>query len=198
VDPARFELATFSMPLRRAPNCAMGPFPVFRLLVTSIQSTRTVTEYCLLNTGHCPGGPEGIRTPGLLSAIEARSQLRYRPRLWATGILPEAWMDVKHHAKEFVRTIGTSIIRGSLMPDTTPQPIYRITDLAEPERPARAAGAARSAGALDRGTARHPCARWRMGRERCSSRTTSPLRIWRIIRNAPRTVRRIEKPAWYR
>ena len=26
VDPARFELATFSMPLRRAPNCAMGPF----------------------------------------------------------------------------------------------------------------------------------------------------------------------------
>jgi hypothetical protein len=25
VDPARFELATFSMPLRRAPNCAMGP-----------------------------------------------------------------------------------------------------------------------------------------------------------------------------
>lgn len=24
-------------------------------------------------------GPEGIRTPGLLSAIEARSQLRYRP-----------------------------------------------------------------------------------------------------------------------
>ena len=26
-------------------------------------------------------GPEGIRTPGLLSAIEARSQLRYRPIL---------------------------------------------------------------------------------------------------------------------
>ncbi len=25
-------------------------------------------------------GPEGIRTPDLLSAIEARSQLRYRPR----------------------------------------------------------------------------------------------------------------------
>jgi hypothetical protein len=24
-------------------------------------------------------GPEGIRTPDLLSAIEARSQLRYRP-----------------------------------------------------------------------------------------------------------------------
>ena len=25
VDPERFELSTFSMPLRRAPNCAMGP-----------------------------------------------------------------------------------------------------------------------------------------------------------------------------
>ena len=26
VDPERFELSTFSMPLRRAPNCAMGPY----------------------------------------------------------------------------------------------------------------------------------------------------------------------------
>jgi hypothetical protein len=26
-----------------------------------------------------PSGPGGIRTPGLFSAIEARSQLRYRP-----------------------------------------------------------------------------------------------------------------------
>ena len=26
-------------------------------------------------------GPDGIRTPDLLSAIEARSQLRYRPRM---------------------------------------------------------------------------------------------------------------------
>ena len=33
-----------------------------------------MTEYCSL-----PSGPEGIRTPDLLSAIEARSQLRYRP-----------------------------------------------------------------------------------------------------------------------
>ena len=31
-----------------------------------------------------PGGPEGIRTPGLLSAIEARSQLRYRPIIGRT------------------------------------------------------------------------------------------------------------------
>jgi hypothetical protein len=42
-----------------------------------------------------PSGPEGIRTPGLLSAIEARSQLRYRPILWASGILPEAGLNVK-------------------------------------------------------------------------------------------------------
>ena len=35
-------------------------------------------------------GPEGIRTPDLLSAIEARSQLRYRPVVQkATAILPE-------------------------------------------------------------------------------------------------------------
>ena len=26
MDPERFELSTFSMPLRRAPNCAMGPY----------------------------------------------------------------------------------------------------------------------------------------------------------------------------
>ena len=41
-----------------------------------------------------PGGPEGIRTPDLLSAIEARSQLRYRPVNKATGILPEAFGNV--------------------------------------------------------------------------------------------------------
>ena len=56
VDPERFELSAFSMPLRRAPNCAMGPWLA-----------------C-----HC-SGPGGIRTLGLFSAIEARSQLRYRP-----------------------------------------------------------------------------------------------------------------------
>ena len=39
-------------------------------------------------------GPEGIRTLGLLSAIEARSQLRYRPIYKATAILPEAFADV--------------------------------------------------------------------------------------------------------
>ena len=59
VDPEGFEPSTFSMPLRRAPNCAMGPF---------------FSDQCSL-----PSGPEGIRTPDLLSAIEARSQLRYRP-----------------------------------------------------------------------------------------------------------------------
>ncbi len=73
-DPEGFEPSTFSMPLRRAPNCAMGPRyfcdsePAFDL------STRSL-----------PSGPEGIRTPGLLSAIEARSQLRYRPKLQGEG-----------------------------------------------------------------------------------------------------------------
>jgi hypothetical protein len=34
-------------------------------------------------------GPEGIRTPDLVSAIDARSQLRHRPGRWANGILLE-------------------------------------------------------------------------------------------------------------
>ena len=63
VDPERFELSTFSMPLRRAPNCAMGPL-FFRE-----------------NTSLLSNGPGGIRTLDLFSAIEARSQLRYRPVL---------------------------------------------------------------------------------------------------------------------
>ena len=45
---------------------------------------------------HCslPSGPEGIRTPDLLSAIEARSQLRYRPKFKANRILPDAFRNV--------------------------------------------------------------------------------------------------------
>ncbi len=37
--------------------------------------------------GGFPGGAEGIRTPDLLNAIEARSQLRHGPRqrLWYRG-----------------------------------------------------------------------------------------------------------------
>ena len=42
-------------------------------------------NYLQLNSG-----PEGIRTPDLFSAIEARSQLRYRPGHKANDILPEA------------------------------------------------------------------------------------------------------------
>ncbi len=34
VDPERFELSTFSMPLRRAPNCAMGPISVYSVHVS--------------------------------------------------------------------------------------------------------------------------------------------------------------------
>lgn len=84
VDPERFELSAFSMPLRRAPNCAMGP-------------------YKLVNTSHFfrvhPSGPGGIRTLGLLSAIEARSQLRYRPVLDCARILHESPVSVKEFSK---------------------------------------------------------------------------------------------------
>ncbi len=53
-----------------------------------------LTAFCLLPAG-C--GPEGIRTPGLLSAIEARSQLRYRPILGRTVFyLSEVGMSRKH------------------------------------------------------------------------------------------------------
>ena len=55
VDPEGFEPSTFSMPLRRAPRLRYGPI----------------------------NGPGGIRTRDLFSAIEARSQLRYRPAMWA-------------------------------------------------------------------------------------------------------------------
>ena len=41
-------------------------------------------------------GPEGIRTPGLLSAIEARSQLRYRPV--SEQIVSDPLMNVKLEA----------------------------------------------------------------------------------------------------
>ena len=64
VDPEGFEPSTFSMPLRRAPNCAMGPY--------------------------IPNGPGGIRTLDLISAIDARSQLRYRPVFRAEEFYPFA------------------------------------------------------------------------------------------------------------
>ena len=99
MDPGGFEPPTFSMPLRRAPNCAMGP----ELISFQYQFLRTVIEktvhwYCSLSCG-----PEGIRTPDLFSAIEARSQLRYRPEIKVQGILPEAKGDVKHRDKLTVR-----------------------------------------------------------------------------------------------
>jgi hypothetical protein len=58
-----------------------------RLAIWSINNQ----ESAIIN----PGGPEGIRTPDLLSAIEARSQLRYRPIFKVQGILPEAQGYVK-------------------------------------------------------------------------------------------------------
>ncbi len=107
VDPERFELSTFSMPLRRAPNCAMGPCLLVHLFSMALPIPRKGTSCamgpCLLvhlfpmalpiprkgtvcAMGPCllarySNGPGGIRTLDLFSAIEARSQLRYRPVL---------------------------------------------------------------------------------------------------------------------
>jgi hypothetical protein len=39
VDPGGFEPPTFSMPLRRAPNCAMGPVYSDQLLSIHLQWT---------------------------------------------------------------------------------------------------------------------------------------------------------------
>ena len=65
VDPEGFEPSTSSMPLRRAPNCAMGPlfFPA-----GTGSPSRT-------------SGPGGIRTRDLFSAIEARSHCATGPGL---------------------------------------------------------------------------------------------------------------------
>ena len=68
VDPEGFEPSAFSMPLRRAPNCAMGPF-------LSVKAWLSRALHGVRNSS----GPGGIRTLDLFSAIEARSQLRYRP-----------------------------------------------------------------------------------------------------------------------
>jgi hypothetical protein len=93
VDPEGFEPSAFSMPLRRAPNCAMGP-------VTCNSNREEDRRHPLRilppNATHLMegwegvGGPGGIRTLGLFSAIEARSQLRYRPMI-KSGILPRAF-----------------------------------------------------------------------------------------------------------
>jgi hypothetical protein len=107
VDPEGFEPSAFSMPLRRAPNCAMGPQKYALVAMRrvfypekTVPSTNPLTGHkaCTptigFNSQVNPGsGPEGIRTPGLLSAIEARSQLRYRPK--CEEIVSEALGNVK-------------------------------------------------------------------------------------------------------
>ena len=60
-------------------NCLHQIYP-HKLVLQINAPTCTVTNN---KNPHIPGGfmsgPEGTRTPDLLSAIEARSQLRYRP-----------------------------------------------------------------------------------------------------------------------
>ena len=83
VDPVGFEPTTSSMPLRRAPSCAMGP--------------------CLLLGWGLRSGPGGIRTRDLISAIDARSQLRYRP-LVSGEIVQERWRGVKQCRRKRAQT----------------------------------------------------------------------------------------------
>jgi hypothetical protein len=97
VDPERFELSAFSMPLRRAPNCAMGPAransnrkEARRQHSHSTRRNRALNHAAAIYDRGCNCGPGGIRTLGLFSAIEARSQLRYRPSS-KSGILPRCF-----------------------------------------------------------------------------------------------------------
>ena len=54
-----------------------------------------------------PSGPGGIRTPDLLSAIEARSQLRYRPNE-ATEIVPDSMRCVKQTDEYTLRQVPST------------------------------------------------------------------------------------------
>ncbi len=47
-----------------------------------------------------PNGPGGIRTLDLISAIDARSQLRYRPFFQGSTILPRRCLSVKQGDKK--------------------------------------------------------------------------------------------------
>lgn len=81
----------------------MGPSSSNQLLIT-VNKFGGVTDYCSPNSG-----PEGIRTPDLLSAIEARSQLRYRPKFKAKRILPEAFGNVNEkYGKKITNTESNS------------------------------------------------------------------------------------------
>ena len=59
--------------------CAMGPCLLVQLFPIALPIPRKGTM-CAMGT-HYSNGPGGIRTLDLFSAIEARSQLRYRPVL---------------------------------------------------------------------------------------------------------------------
>ena len=59
-------------------------------------------SFYMFSNSSLNSGPEGIRTPDLLSAIEARSQLRYRPMVKAKDILLEGLGDVKQTILRFI------------------------------------------------------------------------------------------------
>ena len=64
-----------------------------------------------------PCGPGGIRTLDLLSAIEARSQLRYRPSLQGKKIVPEGQWDVKEDGfqEKISRVLRWTLIRSGIL-----------------------------------------------------------------------------------
>ena len=64
-------------------NVLLLLFLSFKLFIVVQVNRLTLTQTTIIVK---KSGPEGIRTPGLLNAIEARSQLRYRPILWVLAI----------------------------------------------------------------------------------------------------------------
>jgi hypothetical protein len=121
VDPEGFEPSAFSMPLRRAPNCAMGP-NVARIVLAIL--------YIVNAAGSSVSGPGGIRTLGLFSAIEARSQLRYRPL--SARIVPFPILPVKAATRSASSLNITPFTRfrfiiNILLQEATPCPIRPTT-----------------------------------------------------------------------
>ena len=77
MDPERFELSTFSMPLRRAPNCAMGPYffvncafhlkqKVYNLKVDLEGVEPSTSSVRLKRAPNCATGPCPSRYQGLI------------------------------------------------------------------------------------------------------------------------------------
>ncbi len=63
VDPEGFEPSTFSMPLRRAPNCAMGPYLLLSALLVDLRGFEPLTSSVRLRRApNCATGPISRRS----------------------------------------------------------------------------------------------------------------------------------------